>query len=316
MSKSSFLSISSLIVNPILVLVVFAGVAAQPNSVRSSARVELPQPWNQVTSLTPEQRDKIQEILANTENFIAAAKPRIVQDRTEILRRLNALQLAKMDIAQWTKDMIRGARDQELIQIVALLNSEQQREAAAALAKIQRSDEIVEFQTFKARQQNDYFCWAACLQMLFNYAGVDWDQDKIANEIKGTSEAQTATPEEISKKGSGWRFNLKDPTKNWSADIAYHKEVPPGGLVVGMIQRNNFIFVELGGGHVGVLYKVSYRDTMPYPTLDAATIYDPLTGKDLNLKWPEEANKQITGWWQAMAINSPDRVFESTQRLR
>jgi hypothetical protein len=309
MRKSLLVSTSLFIVCSISVLVLFTGRAVPPGPIRSFAALELPPPWNQITSLTPEQQSKIQEIIANTEKSIAAAKPRIAQQRTEVLKQQNALRLAKMDIAQWIKEMIRGARDQELIQIVALLNPEQQKEAATALAKILRSDEIIEFQAFKARQQNDYFCWAACLQMLFNYAGVDWDQDQIANEIKGTSEAQTATPEEISKKGTGWRFNSKDPSKNWSADIAYHKEVPPGGLVVGMIQRNSFIFIELGGGHVGVLYKVSYRETFPYPTLDTATIYDPLTGNDLNIKWSAEADKQITGWWQAMAVNSPSRVF-------
>jgi len=310
MKNTSLLSISAFIVNSILALVTFAGVvAAQPGPVRSVARLELPQPWNQITSLTLEQRDKIQEILATTEKSTAAARVRIAQERIDILKRQNALSLAKVDIAQWTKVMLNVARHQALFQIMELLDPDQQREATAALARILRSDEIVEFETFKAKQQNDYFCWAACLQMLFNYAGVDWDQDRIANEIKGTSEAQTATPEEISKRGTGWRLDLKDPAKNWNADIAYHKEVPPGGLVVGMIQFNTLIFVELGGGHVAVLYKISYRETVPYPTLDTATIYDPLTGRDLNIKWSDEADKQITGWWLAAASKSASRIF-------
>lgn len=274
----------------------------------ADARDELPAPWNRVRSLNAVQKARIKDIAAATQREIEQARKRIKVERTEIHRRSGTLPLAKMDIVLWTKSMIRLRKFTERDSIFQLLTPEQRAEATQAWAGYVQTVEIENFESFAAKQQNDYFCWAASLQMLFNYAGVNWDQEQIADEIKGNSDAQTASPQEISKGASGWRFNLKDPGKNWSADVQYHTGVPPGVMVIAHIEFNTFVFVELGERHVAVLHKVTYRDTTPESTVETAFIYDPLTGQDIELKWADAA-KQITGWWSARAEYSATRVF-------
>ena len=41
------------------------------------------------------------------------------------------------------------------------------------------------FREFVARQEKDCWCWAACVQMVLNYQGINVDQEDVVRRAKG-----------------------------------------------------------------------------------------------------------------------------------
>lgn len=55
-----------------------------------------------------------------------------------------------------------------------------------------------------ARQEEDHWCWAACVQMVLNYQGVNVDQDDIVRQAFGSRINKGGTCYDIAKGANGW----------------------------------------------------------------------------------------------------------------
>lgn len=55
-----------------------------------------------------------------------------------------------------------------------------------------------------ARQEEDHWCWAACVQMVLNYQGVDVDQDDIVLQAFGSRINKGGTCYDIARGANGW----------------------------------------------------------------------------------------------------------------
>lgn len=60
-----------------------------------------------------------------------------------------------------------------------------------------------------ARQEEDHWCWAACVQMVLNYQGVDVDQDDIVRRAFGSRINKGGTCYDIERGANGWRTNSR-----------------------------------------------------------------------------------------------------------
>jgi hypothetical protein len=289
-----------------IALLILLSVLSSPITTFSQA--SLPEPWNQVPNLSDEQKSKIGSIIARTEKNIEVNRRRIEAEQTEAHRRSNTPNLAKMDIAVRVRDTTRIEKLLERRDILALLSPKQVEAAVAATAKLVQTVEILNFKEFAAEQQNDYFCWAAAVQMLFNYNGIDWDQDQIADEILGSAEVKTATPQQISKGVFGWRLDHKTGGQTWRAFASYKKGLPPGPIVVGLLDLNRMVLMELEAKHIVVVHSATYQQLPDEPKVNTITWFDPLIGRDQTLAW-DAAAKQITGWWEMYAMRSANSEF-------
>lgn len=55
-----------------------------------------------------------------------------------------------------------------------------------------------------ARQEEDHWCWAACVQMVLNYQGVDVDQDDIVLQAFGSRINRGGSCYDIARGADGW----------------------------------------------------------------------------------------------------------------
>lgn len=60
------------------------------------------------------------------------------------------------------------------------------------------------FREFVARQEEDYWCWAACVQMVLNYQGVNVDQKDVARRAEELRINEGGTAYDIQRAADGW----------------------------------------------------------------------------------------------------------------
>lgn len=60
------------------------------------------------------------------------------------------------------------------------------------------------FREFVARQEEDCWCWAACVQMVLNYQGVNVDQEDVVRRAKGLRINEGGTAYDIQRAADGW----------------------------------------------------------------------------------------------------------------
>lgn len=212
-----------------------------------------------------------------------------------------------MDIKNWKKNMVMGERLLARAEITKVLTPGQIGQLSDEFKKLVQTAEIDDFKKFATLQKTPLWCWAACIQMLLNYNGIPWDQEKIAEDIKGTTIPDVASPKEI-EKVTGWRLNPKDPRKGWSANSVYWKGTPPDDMVVGLLSRNRMILVGVDRQHLCVLYKAHFRELPSGFELAKIFLFDPLEGTDIVLTRQEFRNR-VGDWWEIHAVSSPTRVF-------
>lgn len=61
------------------------------------------------------------------------------------------------------------------------------------------------FKDYVARQEEDFWCWAACVQMVLNYQGVQVDQEDVVNRAKGRIVNEAGTAYDIQRAADGWQ---------------------------------------------------------------------------------------------------------------
>lgn len=60
------------------------------------------------------------------------------------------------------------------------------------------------FREFVVRQEEDCWCWAACVQMVLNYQGVNVDQEDVVRRAKGMRINEGGTAYDIQMAADGW----------------------------------------------------------------------------------------------------------------
>lgn len=89
----------------------------------------------------------------------------------------------------------------------------------------------VRFESCHAQQQNENWCWAACVEMVLKYQNVNISQKEIVERAFGADGNVTANGADIVRAASGWYYNgtyinakqeyLKSVT-SMIDDLAYH----------------------------------------------------------------------------------------------
>lgn len=147
----------------------------------------------------------------------------------------------------------------------------------------------------KQRQSN--WCWAAVIQMILNYHGVDITQEQIVSHVFGDLVDSPATPQEVISSISGWSIlsNGKPVTVVASTnitsgsdivyDLAYHQP-----MIVGLNTNE-------GIGHACVLTAISYtlHPISNEPMIKSVVLRDPWPQKQsrIEMSWDEFFNRLI-----------------------
>ena len=134
--------------------------------------------------------------------------------------------------------------------------------------------------------------------MVLNYAGVPWDQDRVAQEIKGTADAwEKATAAEIEAGLKRTKIS-PDPRRNWASSCQYQHGSQDPGRMIFALEFGRPMLAALENVHVVVIHKVIFREdaNSGMRKIQTVLLYDPLQHEDKSLTW-EEAQKQLTDIW-------------------
>lgn len=111
-----------------------------------------------------------------------------------------------------------------------------------------------------ARQEEDHWCWAACVQMVLNYQGVDVDQEEIVRRALGSRINRGGTAFDIQRGANGWNTG----THTICACVDYPENVSPQTFIKDLIDKYPLIIgLEMPGqsdGHAYVLTGISFRE--------------------------------------------------------
>ncbi|MDX1908854.1 MAG: papain-like cysteine protease family protein [Bacteroidia bacterium] len=141
------------------------------------------------------------------------------------------------------------------------------------------------------RQRSENWCWAACIQMVLNYHGVQVSQEQIVARIYGGLTDQPGTLDQMQQALSGWAPNV-----NGRYSMIYSQA---GFTSVNEITQNLAykwpIIVGLrspgsGIGHAYVLTAIYYSLDMYGNTVpDKVVLRDP---------WPQSPSRQEMSWYE------------------
>lgn len=115
------------------------------------------------------------------------------------------------------------------------------------------------FCDYVARQEEDCWCWAACVQMVLNYQGVAVQQEDLVCRVKGMRVNQGGTAYDIQKAANGWMVNGKqiiakvENSNALSAQIIINDLVDKYPLIIGLRMPGQSM------GHAYVLTGISFR---------------------------------------------------------
>lgn len=144
------------------------------------------------------------------------------------------------------------------------------------------------FDFVAATQKEDQWCWAASIQMVFNYYGLQISQEDIVRrtfglDFNGNLINRAATDAEITNALNAWGIDYNGIRFTISAQ--YYLGAPiPSGLVSELNIAHPIIVAYRSGpntGHAVVLTACSYLPTTYGPNVQSIIVRDP---------WPSHAN--------------------------
>lgn len=115
------------------------------------------------------------------------------------------------------------------------------------------------FREHVARQRSDNWCWAACIQMVLNYQGVNVTQEQIVENVFGSQIDRPAAADVIAQAANGWRakgHTIQARVENpyyTSAESFINDLVEKYPLIIGLSMPGQNV------GHAYVLTGVSFR---------------------------------------------------------
>ena len=271
------------------------------------AEPDIPEPWLHLTSLSDAQQTHIRTIVARSKTALEAQNADMILKRTRELQRTGLTNLLSKDIEVWKQINRTTSRKLERAEIMSVLSPLQRMEANALWAGFTLTATVGDFQPFKAKQRNALWCWAASIAMVLEYNGIPSDQETVAQEIKGTSDAWSkATAEEVQEALTRSKIS-KDPRKTWLSTSRYQHGAPNPILMIPALEWGRPVLAAIEDVHVVVVHKVAYRENADSSQrrIQSIVIYDPLQDKDEELQW-EDAAKLVTDVWypQVSTYNS------------
>lgn len=143
------------------------------------------------------------------------------------------------------------------------------------------------FKEYVARQEEDCWCWAACVQMVLNYQGVDVDQEDLVRRAKGARVNQAGTAYDIQRAADGWRAG----SHVIAAKIDNPYSITPQDFIKDLIDKYPLIIgLQMPGqsvGHAYVLTGISFRH--------AGNTYHPVE-VILRNPWPSSPSREKLSW--------------------
>jgi hypothetical protein len=150
------------------------------------------------------------------------------------------------------------------------------------------------FNFYSAAQQKDEWCWAASIQMVLNYYGINIRQDQIVARSYGVDPATGDIPDQ-----PGSLQTVTANLNNWSIDnsgtryvvrAAFSYGAPSAAYLIQELSAQRPILVSYmpspSSGHAVVITGCSYIPTMGGPLIRSIIIRDP---------WPSDDNIQNDG---------------------
>lgn len=115
------------------------------------------------------------------------------------------------------------------------------------------------FREYVARQEEDCWCWAACVQMVLNYQGVNVEQEDIVRRAKGMRINEGGTAYDIQRAADGWNTGSHilaarvDNPYSVSAQTFISDLIDKYPLIIGLDMPGQTM------GHAYVLTGISFR---------------------------------------------------------
>lgn len=143
------------------------------------------------------------------------------------------------------------------------------------------------FREYVARQEEDCWCWAACVQMVLNYQGVRVDQEALVKRAKGHWVNEGGTAYEIQKAANGWNVGSHtivarvDNPLYVTAQTFIDDLIDKYPLIIGLDMPGQIV------GHAYVLTGISFRKI--------GGTYEPIE-VILRNPWPTSPSRQKLSW--------------------
>ena len=290
---------------------------------------ELPFPFSNISSLSPAQKRKIDSIhqrcAAELHKDYAQYKDTIIQYNTQ--RKTPFLTYNDTCRLYYS---LRTTSEQKLLALsYPLLDATQQNLVNQLLAAKTYEINLDHFDKYKRMQKGGQLCWAACVQMLANYNGIECSQDDVIQLLHGSVIDDNASLEDLVTNIDGFHPAFKDPQHNdWLLDIRKMDSIP-GDMLVGMMTpplifpgyaammiTGNTIrmtLIAIHYNHLCIIHKIIYQGQPGHRRPITIIYYDPLLNRDVRLKWSEEYHA-ITNWFYCVAVTG-NQIFFPNRKL-
>ncbi|MFB9843548.1 C39 family peptidase [Mucilaginibacter ginsenosidivorans] len=150
-----------------------------------------------------------------------------------------------------------------------------------------------DFKFYASPQHNSNWCWAASLQMIFNYYGVNITQEQIVARSYGIDPNG-----ELPNWTGSWQV-ITANLNNWSVDnsgrqyavrAVFYQGAPNPAYLIQELSRQHPILIGYqsgpNSGHAVVITACSYTESYYGPVIQSIVVRDP---------WPSEENAATEG---------------------
>lgn len=157
------------------------------------------------------------------------------------------------------------------------------------------------FNYFASSQRNSNWCWAASLQMIFNYYGVSITQEQIVARSYGVDAFGTlpnwaGSFQVITSNLNNW--NVDNNGRTYSVQASLNWGAPAPLYLIQELQAQHPILIGYKSssysGHAVIITACSYLPTMYGPIIQSIVVRDP---------WPSPENVSNNGRVEYSAVN-------------
>ncbi|MBN8693520.1 MAG: C39 family peptidase [Bacteroidetes bacterium] len=156
-----------------------------------------------------------------------------------------------------------------------------------------------------AKQNDTNWCWAACIEMIAKYNGVNISQEYFAHSYCGVGFngyiKNCPAPVDIITENLNWcAYTGWDRKRTHCISTSAHHGTPNVETLITLLKANIPVIIAyntgLNVGHAVVLSGISYTDGIFGKELVYVVVRDPANGK-LVYRNPEQLLKLIYAWW-------------------
>jgi hypothetical protein len=155
------------------------------------------------------------------------------------------------------------------------------------------------FSQYAHKQLTPVWCWAAVLQTLLNYRGIQWTQPDIVAAIKGHVTIETASDPEISTFLNSWGFNYNGVP--WQSRSVFSVGSPLPELTVSEFRNQRPIVLKFRASpnmdHVVIAYVANVVSKPGSPDQLMSIFYiDPADG-EIHMMSGKDYVNGVVGYW-------------------